>query len=71
MKLLRFGPVGNERPGILDHHNQIRDLSGVVDDISHTTLLPDSIKRLQELDLDRLLLVTDQPQDRGLCRKRR
>jgi 2,4-diketo-3-deoxy-L-fuconate hydrolase len=60
MKLLRFGPVGNERPGILDHHNQIRDLSGVVDDISHTTLLPDSIKRLQELDLDRLLLVTGQ-----------
>jgi 2-keto-4-pentenoate hydratase/2-oxohepta-3-ene-1,7-dioic acid hydratase in catechol pathway len=60
MKLLRFGPVGNERPGILDHHNQIRDLSGVVDDISHTTLLPDSIERLQELDLDRLLLVTGQ-----------
>jgi 2,4-diketo-3-deoxy-L-fuconate hydrolase len=66
MKLLRFGPVGNERPGILDRHNQIRDLSVVVDDISHTTLLPDSIKRLQELDLDRLPLVTGQPRI-GAC----
>jgi 2,4-didehydro-3-deoxy-L-rhamnonate hydrolase len=34
MKLLRYGPAGQEKPGILDSQGQIRDLSGVVDDIT-------------------------------------
>ncbi len=32
MKLLRFGPFGAEKPGLLDADRQIRDLSGVIDD---------------------------------------
>jgi 2-keto-4-pentenoate hydratase/2-oxohepta-3-ene-1,7-dioic acid hydratase in catechol pathway len=60
MKLLRFGPAGNERPGILDRHNQIRDLSGVVADISHTVLSPESIDSLRTLDLDSLPVVSGQ-----------
>jgi 2-keto-4-pentenoate hydratase/2-oxohepta-3-ene-1,7-dioic acid hydratase in catechol pathway len=60
MKLLRFGPAGNERPGILDRHNQIRDLSGVVADISHTVLSPESIDSLRTLDLESLPVVSGQ-----------
>ncbi|HEV3106245.1 MAG TPA: ureidoglycolate lyase, partial [Trinickia sp.] len=33
MKLLRYGPKGQEKPGLLDADGHIRDLSGVVDDI--------------------------------------
>ena len=61
MKLLRFGPPGNERPGVLDQHNQIRDLSGVLTDISKEALLPESIERLRSLDLESLPLVAGQP----------
>ena len=32
MKLLRYGPVGQEKPGLLDASNTLRDLSGVVAD---------------------------------------
>jgi len=66
MKLLRFGPQGNERPGILDRHNQIRDLSGVVADISHNVLSPESIESLRTLDLDSLPIVSAQPRV-GAC----
>ncbi|WP_174802836.1 fumarylacetoacetate hydrolase family protein [Martelella limonii] len=34
MKLLRYGPAGEERPGLLDKDGNIRDLSGIVDDIA-------------------------------------
>ncbi|WP_433967107.1 fumarylacetoacetate hydrolase family protein [Tunturiibacter gelidiferens] len=60
MKLLRFGPLGNERPGVLDQHNQIRDLSGILTDISKDALLPASIERLRNLDLEDLPLVAGQ-----------
>ena len=33
MKLLRYGPKGQEKPGLLDKDGQIRDLSGIVKDI--------------------------------------
>ena len=41
MKLLRYGPAGQEKPGLLDSNNQIRDLSAVVLDISGQALLPE------------------------------
>ncbi len=34
MKLLRYGPKGQEKPGLLDQSGKIRDLSKVVDDIA-------------------------------------
>ena len=34
MKLLRYGPPGQEKPGLLDSTGAIRDLSGVVPDIA-------------------------------------
>jgi ureidoglycolate lyase len=34
MKLLRFGPLGMEKPGILDTDDNIRDLTGIINDVS-------------------------------------
>ena len=50
MKLLRYGPAGQEKPGLLDSNNQIRDLSGIVPDIANEALLPDALDRLRKLD---------------------
>lgn len=58
MKLVRFGQKGEERPGMIDTHGQIRDLSSIVSDIDGNTLvnrLPDLI----QLDINRLPVVTD------------
>jgi len=57
MKLLRHGPVGQEKPGLLDTDGVIRDLSGVVDDIAGGTLLPAEIERLKALDTSSLKAV--------------
>ena len=50
MKLLRYGPVGEEKPGLLDSTGAIRDLSGVVPDIAGDVLLPDSLATLRKVD---------------------
>ena len=57
MKLLRYGPSGREKPGVLDAHGAIRDLSGVVPDIAGDALLPESLTRLRALDLATLPTV--------------
>jgi len=54
MKLLRFGPVGEEKPGLLDADGTVRDLSGIVSDISGSTLLPAELQRLQGLNTSEL-----------------
>lgn len=59
MKLLRFGPAGSEKPGILDRENRIRDLSGVVGDISGSDLNDETLARLGELNLDELPLAPE------------
>lgn len=50
MKLLRHGPAGAERPGILAADGTIRDLAGVVADIAGSTLLPEGLERLAAID---------------------
>ena len=57
MKLLRFGTPGQERPGMLDAQGQVRDLSGVIDDITGKTLSAESLSRLAVLDIESLPLV--------------
>jgi len=61
MKLVRFGTAGEERPGVLDAEEKLRDLSGVVADISGSTLLPASLQRLNQLDLSKLPRVEGSP----------
>lgn len=54
MKLLRYGPIGQEKPGLLASDGTIRDLSGVVGDIGGATLSDEGLKRLRGLDASRL-----------------
>jgi len=66
MKLLRYGPKGQEKPGLLDAQGRIRDLSGIVDDIAGELLTPTGLQGLQTLPLESLPLVAD-PQRIGAC----
>jgi 2-keto-4-pentenoate hydratase/2-oxohepta-3-ene-1,7-dioic acid hydratase in catechol pathway len=59
MKLLRFGPIGQEKPGVLDAQNRIRDLSGVVADIGGETLSDEGLAKLRAIDLDSLPLAPE------------
>ncbi|MDO6731175.1 fumarylacetoacetate hydrolase family protein [Marinovum sp. 2_MG-2023] len=59
MKLLRYGPEGAEKPGILDAEGQIRDLSGIVPDIGGATLIPDGLAKIAEIDVSTLPVVAD------------
>jgi 2-keto-4-pentenoate hydratase/2-oxohepta-3-ene-1,7-dioic acid hydratase in catechol pathway len=66
MKLLRHGPAGQEKPGLLDRDGKIRDLSGVVRDIDGEALSPASLDRLRRLDPTTLPLVSGSPR-LGAC----
>ncbi|MEQ8964936.1 MAG: fumarylacetoacetate hydrolase family protein [Azospirillaceae bacterium] len=66
MKLLRWGPPGGEKPGLLDADGVVRDLSGVVDDIAGDVLAPDSLTRLAGLDPKSLPAVDGSPR-LGAC----
>jgi 2-keto-4-pentenoate hydratase/2-oxohepta-3-ene-1,7-dioic acid hydratase in catechol pathway len=59
VKLVRYGSSGKERPGIIDQDGRIRDLSGVLEDISCSALLPESLDLLRSIDLANLSLVED------------
>ncbi|WP_454716598.1 fumarylacetoacetate hydrolase family protein [Caulobacter segnis] len=59
MKLLRFGPIGQEKPGVLDAQNRTRDLSGVVADIGGETLSDEGLAKLRALDLESLPLAPE------------
>ncbi len=61
MKLLRYGEVGRERPGLLDASGKIRDLSGLVEDLAGAALGRESLARLKALDVAALPLVEGAP----------
>ena len=61
MKLLRYGPPGQERPGLLDANNQIRDLSGHLADVDGQALAPEQLARLSKLDPATLPVVDGSP----------
>ncbi|MDG4648679.1 fumarylacetoacetate hydrolase family protein [Roseibacterium sp. SDUM158017] len=61
MKLLRVGPAGKERPALLDETGSIRDLSGVIGDLSGDALSPDSLARLSAIAPESLPIVPGQP----------
>jgi len=62
MKLLRHGPRGQERPGVLDAEGRVRDLSAVVPDIAGEVLTAAGLARLREIDLATLPVVPGVPQ---------
>ena len=57
MKLLRFGPKGAEKPGLLDANGVIRDLSGVLPDLTSAQLAAGALARLADVDPSRLPAV--------------
>ncbi len=57
MKLLRFGADGAEKPGLLDDDGQIRDLSGIVDDIAGATLSDAGLAKIAAIDPSTLPVV--------------
>ena len=61
MKLLRYGPAGQEKPGLLDRDGNIRDLSGAVRDIAGEALAPAALDRVRRLDPASLPLVPGTP----------
>ncbi|WP_308142834.1 ureidoglycolate lyase [Burkholderia pseudomallei] len=61
MKLLRFGPKGKEKPGLLDARGRMRDLSAVVADIDGGALSDDSLERLRTLDPTSLPMIDGNP----------
>ena len=62
MKLLRYGSVGAEKPGLLDAQGRVRDLSAMIPDIAGAVLLPTSLDQLRALRPEDLPLVPGLPQ---------
>lgn len=61
MKLLRYGPKGAEKPGLLDNDGRIRDLSNQVTDIDGSVLAPERLAALGKLNANTLPLVEGSP----------
>ncbi len=66
MKLIRYGDNKQEKPGVVDSDGRIRDLSGVISDIDGSTITPEGLARLRDLDISTLPLVEGNPRI-GAC----
>ena len=61
MKLLRYGDIGQEKPGILDSDGNLRDLSNIISDIDGDFLSRSGIDEINKLDLNALPKVSGSP----------
>ena len=61
MKLVRYGRVGKEKPGLVDGDGKLRDLSGKIGDITPDMLSPKGLKKLSRYNPKRLPLVRGRP----------
>ncbi|MFY0634249.1 MAG: fumarylacetoacetate hydrolase family protein [Vannielia sp.] len=66
MKLLRFGPAGAEKPGILDSEGKVRDLSGKVDDFAGAGVSLEALEAIRAIDVTSLPVV-EEPGRIGSC----
>jgi len=66
MKLVRFGPSGREKPGILDAEGRIRDLSKVVPDLAGDVLSPRGLAKIKKAAAGRLPIIKGKPR-LGAC----
>ena len=66
MKLVRYGPAGREKPGLIDADGKLRDLSRKVKDIDGASLAPAELAKLRKLDPKKLPLVKGKPR-LGAC----
>ncbi len=61
LKLLRYGAIGREQPGILDAAGNIRALGGVVPELNAASLAPDALKAIAGAPIESLPIVTGSP----------
>jgi ureidoglycolate lyase len=61
MKLVRYGPAGKEKPGIIGPDGKIRDISKVVKDINADALSPSSLAKIKKLNVARMKPVAGNP----------
>src|ERR1700759_3325009 len=61
MKLVRYGEIGKEKPGLVDKSGQIRDLSAHVKDLDGAAYSPESLKKLAAIDPASLHAVSGKP----------
>jgi len=66
MKLLRYGPMGKEKPGLLDANGAIRDLSGVIDDLAPETISSETFDQIAAINPETLPVVSGDPRI-GAC----
>ena len=61
MKLVRYGDIGLEKPGLIDEQGALRDLSGVLPDISPETVTPEGIAKIAAIEFSALPKVDGSP----------
>ena len=61
LRLVRFGPLGDERPGIIDEQNRIHDLSAFIDDITPDQLSDAALEEIATIPINQLPLVQGDP----------
>ena len=61
MKLVRYGGIGFEKPGLIDEHGALRDLSGVLPDINPKTITPEGIAEIAAIEFSALPKVDSSP----------
>jgi 2-keto-4-pentenoate hydratase/2-oxohepta-3-ene-1,7-dioic acid hydratase in catechol pathway len=61
MKLVRFGPPGREKPGIIDKDGHIRNLSKLVPDITGETISPAGLAKIRKAKIEKLPRVSGKP----------
>ena len=57
MKLVRFGTAGDEKPGVIDKHGNLRDLSAYIDDITAQNLSDEKLSELSKINLNTLPIM--------------
>ena len=61
MKLVRYGPAGSEKPGLIDNSGVLRELGQIIDDIDGPSLAPDTLARLGAIEPSSLPPVSGEP----------
>src|SRR5207302_3117151 len=61
MKLVRYGAIGQEKPGLIDKSGQLRDLSAQVKDLDGQAYAPAALAKLAALDPAKLPAVSGKP----------
>ena len=61
LRLVRFGPVGEEKPGLIHDQNQIHDLSAIIEDITPRQLSDEALEEIAAIPLDQIPVVQGDP----------